>query len=86
MQEIVASIRVNGVMVPGLARPEKDGNGYHRLHQQEGEKEPGRASHVLCREQSSRHYTTGCLRQSAERDEPPFQQAEGRAMYRLYGL
>ena len=28
MQEIVASIRVNGVMVPGLARPEKDGNGY----------------------------------------------------------
>ena len=35
MQEIVASIRVNGVMVPGLARPEKDGNGYrnkrHRI-------------------------------------------------------
>ena len=28
MQEIVASIRVNGVMIPGLARPEKDGNGY----------------------------------------------------------
>ena len=28
MQEIVASIRVNGVMVPGFARPEKDGNGY----------------------------------------------------------
>ena len=28
MQEIVASIRVNGIMVPGLARPEKDGNGY----------------------------------------------------------
>ena len=28
MQEIAASIRVNGVMVPGLARPEKDGNGY----------------------------------------------------------
>ncbi len=28
MQEMVASIRVNGVMVPGLARPEKDGNGY----------------------------------------------------------
>ena len=28
MQEIVASIRVNGVMVPGLARPEEDGNGY----------------------------------------------------------
>ena len=28
MQEIVASIRVNGVMVPGLTRPEKDGNGY----------------------------------------------------------
>ena len=28
MQEIVASIRVNGVMVPGLARPEKDGKGY----------------------------------------------------------
>lgn len=28
MQEIVASIRANGVMVPGLARPEKDGNGY----------------------------------------------------------
>ena len=26
MQEIVASIRVNGVMVPGLARPEKDGS------------------------------------------------------------
>ena len=28
MQKIVASIRVNGVMVPSLARPEKDGNGY----------------------------------------------------------
>ena len=28
MQETVASIKVNGVMVPGLARPEKDGNGY----------------------------------------------------------
>ena len=28
MQEIVASIRVNGVMVPSLARPEKDGNSY----------------------------------------------------------
>ena len=28
MQETVASIKLNGVMVPGLARPEKDGNGY----------------------------------------------------------
>ena len=28
MQETVASIKANGVMVPGLARPEKDGNGY----------------------------------------------------------
>ena len=28
MQETVASIKVNGVMVPGLARPEKDGNGF----------------------------------------------------------
>ncbi len=28
MQEAVASIKANGVMVPGLARPEKDGNGY----------------------------------------------------------
>lgn len=28
MQETVASIKVNGVMVPGIARPEKDGNGY----------------------------------------------------------
>ena len=28
MQETVASIKTNGVMVPGLARPEKDGNGY----------------------------------------------------------
>lgn len=28
MQETVASIKVNGVMVPGLARPEKDGGGY----------------------------------------------------------
>ena len=28
MQETVASIKQNGVMVPGLARPEKDGNGY----------------------------------------------------------
>lgn len=28
MQETVASIKENGVMVPGLARPEKDGNGY----------------------------------------------------------
>lgn len=28
MQETVESIKVNGVMVPGLARPEKDGNGY----------------------------------------------------------
>ena len=37
MQETVASIKANGVMVPGLARPEKDGNGYeivagHRRH------------------------------------------------------
>ena len=37
MQETVASIKRNGVMVPGLARPEKDGNGYeiisgHRRH------------------------------------------------------
>lgn len=37
MQETVASIKENGVMVPGLARPEKDGNGYeliagHRRH------------------------------------------------------
>ena len=28
MQETVASIKLNGVMVPGLARPEKDGKGY----------------------------------------------------------
>ena len=28
MQETVASIKLNGVMVPGLARPEKDGNCY----------------------------------------------------------
>lgn len=28
MRETVESIKVNGVMVPGLARPEKDGNGY----------------------------------------------------------
>ena len=28
MQETVESIKANGVMVPGLARPEKDGNGY----------------------------------------------------------
>lgn len=28
MQETVESIKLNGVMVPGLARPEKDGNGY----------------------------------------------------------
>lgn len=28
MQETVESIKVNGVIVPGLARPEKDGNGY----------------------------------------------------------
>ena len=28
MQEMVKSIQANGVMVPGLARPEKDGNGY----------------------------------------------------------
>ena len=28
MQEMVKSIKENGVMVPGLARPEKDGNGY----------------------------------------------------------
>ena len=28
MQETVSSIKLNGVMVPGLARPEKDGNGY----------------------------------------------------------
>ena len=28
MQETVASIKANGVMVPGLARPEKDGKGY----------------------------------------------------------
>ena len=28
MRETVASIKLNGVMVPGLARPEKDGNGY----------------------------------------------------------
>ena len=28
MQETVASIKANGVMVPGLARPEKDGQGY----------------------------------------------------------
>ncbi len=37
MQETVASIKANGVMVPGLARPEKDGKGYeivagHRRH------------------------------------------------------
>ena len=37
MQETVASIKANGVMVPGLARPEKDGEGYeivagHRRH------------------------------------------------------
>ena len=37
IQETVASIKANGVMVPGLARPEKDGNGYeivagHRRH------------------------------------------------------
>ena len=37
LQETVASIKANGVMVPGLARPEKDGNGYeivagHRRH------------------------------------------------------
>ena len=31
MQETVASIKANGVMVPGLARPEKDGNGYGAL-------------------------------------------------------
>ena len=28
MQETVESIKLNAVMVPGLARPEKDGNGY----------------------------------------------------------
>ena len=28
MQETVESIKLNGVMGPGLARPEKDGNGY----------------------------------------------------------
>lgn len=28
MQEMVKSIQTNGIMVPGLARPEKDGNGY----------------------------------------------------------
>ncbi len=28
MQETVTSIKLNGVMVPGLARPEKDGSGY----------------------------------------------------------
>ena len=28
MQETVASIKANGVMVPGLARPEKDGNSF----------------------------------------------------------
>lgn len=28
MEETVASIKANGVMTPGLARPEKDGNGY----------------------------------------------------------
>ena len=28
MQEMVKSIKENGVMVPGLARPEKDGSGY----------------------------------------------------------
>lgn len=28
MQETVESIKVNGVMVPGLARPEKEGGGY----------------------------------------------------------
>lgn len=37
MQETISSIKANGVMVPGLARPEKDGNGYeliagHRRH------------------------------------------------------
>lgn len=37
MQELVASIKENGVLSPGLARPEKDGNGYeivggHRRH------------------------------------------------------
>ena len=37
MQETVASIKANGVMVPGLARREKDSNGYeliagHRRH------------------------------------------------------
>ena len=37
MQETVSSIKANGVMVPGLARPEKDGSGYeliagHRRH------------------------------------------------------
>ena len=37
MQETVASIKLNGVLEPGLARPEKDGNGYeiisgHRRH------------------------------------------------------
>ena len=37
MQEIVASIKLNGVLEPGLARPEKDGSGYeiisgHRRH------------------------------------------------------
>ena len=36
-RKTVASIKANGVMVPGLARPEKDGNGYeivagHRRH------------------------------------------------------
>ena len=28
MQEMVQSIKANGVMIPGLVRPEKDGNGY----------------------------------------------------------
>ena len=31
MQETVASIKANGVMVPGLARPEKDGKGYENI-------------------------------------------------------
>ena len=31
MKETVASIKANGVMVPGLARPEKDGNGYELI-------------------------------------------------------
>lgn len=37
MKEMVASIKLNGVLEPGLVRPEKDGNGYevisgHRRH------------------------------------------------------